>query len=55
MLSLAVVVISLALLFLLTTLALGIGGQVRHPLRPALVLVAALAVGAALLYEYGAA
>ena len=55
MLSLAVMLIALALLFLLTTLALGIGGQIRHPLRPALALVAALAVGAAILYEYGSA
>ncbi len=54
MFRLAVVIIALATLFLLTTLALATAGQIRHPYRLALVLAAALVVGAALLYEYGA-
>ncbi len=52
---LAVVLVALATLFLLTALALGAGRQIRHPYRAALAIAAALVVGAALLYEYGAA
>ena len=51
----AVVVIALATLFLLTALALGAAGQMRHPYRAALVIGSALIVGVALLYEYGLA
>ena len=50
---LAIVVIALATLFLLTALAPGAAGELRHPYRLALVLGAALIIGAALLYEYG--
>jgi len=52
---LAVVIIALATLFLLTALALGAAGELRHPYRLVLVLAAALIVGAALLFEYGRA
>jgi hypothetical protein len=52
---LAVVVIALATLFLLTALALGAAGEMRHPVRAILAIVAALIVGIALLYEYGVA
>ncbi len=55
MLLLAVLVLALAMLFLLTALALGASGQLRHPYRVALALAAALVVGAALLVEYGSA
>ena len=51
---LAVVVVALATLFLLTALALGAAGQIRHPWRPVVAVAAALLVGAALLYEYSA-
>jgi hypothetical protein len=50
---LAVVIIALATLFLLTALALGAAGELRHPYRLVFVLGAALIIGAALLYEYG--
>lgn len=43
------------MLFLLTALALGAGGQLKYPYRVALVVGAAIAIGAALLLEYGAA
>jgi hypothetical protein len=52
---LAVVIIALATLFLLTALALGAAGEMRHPIRSVLVIAAALIVGIALLYEYGVA
>jgi hypothetical protein len=52
---LAIVIIALATLFLLTALALGAAGELRHPYRLTLVLLAALVIGAALLYEYGRA
>lgn len=52
---LAVVVVALATLFLLTALALGAAGEMRHPIRSVLAIVAALIVGVALLYEYGVA
>ena len=55
MVLLAVVLIALATLFLLTALALGAAGQLPHPYRTVLVVGAALVVGVALLYEYGAA
>jgi hypothetical protein len=52
---LAVVVVALATLFLLTALALGAAGEVRHPYRAGLAISSALVVGAALVYEYGVA
>jgi hypothetical protein len=52
---LAVVIIALATLFLLTALALGAAGELSHPYRVALVILATLIIGAALLYEYGRA
>jgi len=52
---LAVTIISLAMLFLLTTFALGAVGEISHPVRVTIVLVAALLIGAAILYEYGSA
>jgi hypothetical protein len=55
MLLLAVTIVALATLFLLTALALGTTGQMRHPVRVVVVLAAALVIGVALLYEYGSA
>ncbi len=52
---LAVVLVALGMLFLLTALALGAAGQLRHPYRIVLAVGAALVVGAALLLEYGSA
>lgn len=52
---LAVVIVALATLFLLTALALGAAGEMRHPIRSLLAIGAALVVGIALLYEYGVA
>lgn len=52
---LAVALVALGMLFLLTALALGAAGQLRHPYRAALAVGAALIVGAALLLEYGSA
>jgi hypothetical protein len=48
---LGVTLTSLAILFLLTTLALSISGQLRHPLRPAAALALLLVVGLVLLSE----
>jgi hypothetical protein len=47
--------VALATLFLLTALALGAAGEVRHPYRAGLAIASALVVGAALVYEYGVA
>jgi hypothetical protein len=52
---LAVMLIALAMLFLLTALALGAGGQLRHPARIAIATAAAIVIGIALLVEYGSA
>jgi hypothetical protein len=52
---LAVVIVALATLFFLTALALGAAGEMRHPVRSVVAVVAALIVGIALLYEYGVA
>jgi hypothetical protein len=46
-----VILVALAVLFLLTTMALTASGQVRHPARAVLGLVALLVVGLALLFE----
>jgi hypothetical protein len=48
---LGVILTSLAILFLLTSLALNAGGQLRHPLRVGAALTAILIVGFALLSE----
>ena len=47
----AVILTALAILFLLTTLALGASGQLRHPIRVGGGLVAMLILGLALLAE----
>lgn len=52
---LGVVVVALAMLFLLTALALGAAGRLSHPRRVALVVASASIVGAALLYEFSVA
>ena len=52
---LAVVIIALALLFLLTALALGAAHQLNHPYRIGLALVCALLIGLAILVEFVAA
>jgi hypothetical protein len=52
---LAVTIVALAMLFLLTALALGAAGRIGHPYRVALAISAALVVGVALLFEYGSA
>jgi hypothetical protein len=54
MFQVAVVVIALGTLFLLTALALGSAGEIRHPYRAAIAIAAALLIGVALLYEYSA-
>jgi hypothetical protein len=46
-----VILTSLAILFVLTTLALSAGGQLRHPLRVAAALTLILILGLALLSE----
>ena len=46
-----VILTSLAILFLLTTLALSAGRQLRHPLRATAALIVVLIVGLALLSE----
>ena len=46
-----VILTSLAVLFLLTTLAVGAGGQLRHPFRIAAALIVVLVLGLALLSE----
>ena len=51
----AVMIVALALLFMLTALALGAADQLHHPYRVALILVFALLIGIAMLYEYSAA
>ncbi len=51
MFRLAVVIVALALLFLLTSLALAARGRLGHPRRTLVLLVACLAAGAALLLE----
>jgi hypothetical protein len=48
---LAVILVSLAVLFLLTALALGATRQLQHPLRVSLALTAPLALGLILLSE----
>jgi hypothetical protein len=48
---LAVILTALAILFLLTTLALTASGQVRHPIRSGGALTAMLVLGLALLAE----
>lgn len=48
---LGVILTSLAILFLLTTLALTASGQVAHPIRVNALLVAVLALGLALLAD----
>lgn len=48
---LGVILTALALLFLLTTLALAASGALRHPLRAGISLAAVLALGLALLAE----
>jgi hypothetical protein len=49
----AVTVAALVLLFALTALALGAADELPHPHRVAVVLVMALLIGLAMLYEYG--
>jgi hypothetical protein len=51
MLQLGVILVAVALLFGLTTLAFGVAGRLGHPFRVALALGAALVVGIALLLE----
>ena len=51
---LAVIIVGLGMLFLLTGLALGAAGEIRHPYRAAVAITAALIIGAVLLYEYSA-
>jgi hypothetical protein len=48
---LAVILIALAVLFSLTTMALVAGEQIRHPIRVGLALTALLVLGLALLAE----
>jgi cytochrome bd-type quinol oxidase subunit 2 len=48
---LGVILTALAILFLLTTLALVTSGQLRHPIRDGASLVALLALGMALLAD----
>ena len=52
---LGVVIVALAMLFLLTALALGAAGRIGHPRRAALVIASASIVGAALVYEFSVA
>ncbi len=49
MFHLGVQLVALAVLFLLTALALGAAGELRHPWRTAVALAALLVVGMALL------
>ncbi len=51
MLFVGVIVTALAVLFLLTVLALSAGGQLRHPLRAVVALTVLLVLGLALLAE----
>jgi hypothetical protein len=51
MVLLGVILTALAVLFLLTTLALGLGGHVRHPRVVAAALIAVLIFGLLLLSE----
>jgi hypothetical protein len=46
-----VILTALAILFLLTTLALAAGGALRHPFRVGISLAALLALGLALLAD----
>jgi hypothetical protein len=48
---LGVILTAFAILFLLTTLALVTGGQLRHPIRAGASLVALLVLGLALLAD----
>lgn len=50
-LTVAVVVVTLSIVFALTTLALAVTGQLQHPLRIAGVLAAAFLLGLLLLAE----
>jgi hypothetical protein len=45
------ILVALAVLFLLTTMALAASGQLRHPARVLAGLVALLVAGLALLFE----
>ena len=51
MFMLSVVLIALAVLFLLTAMALWASAQLRHPVRVVVALVGLLVVGLALLLE----
>ena len=51
MFQLGVILVALALLFSLTTLALGAAGALGHPYRVSAALAATLAIGLVLLLE----
>jgi hypothetical protein len=51
MVILGVIVVALAILFSLTSLALRASGQLRHPLRVGVALAALLVLGLALLAD----